>query len=496
MLNQKFKIAPSALWHRIVLGFLAVLALANGCYFADHRSAHSEITGEVKNMRRDTGEASRIRPYIENHSFWQYKGAPLLLIGGSDDDNLFQWTGETLTNHLDLMREVGANYIRNTMSSRDPGNVWAFHRLPDGLYDLERLSDEYFSRFESLVREAAKRDIIVQIELWDRFDFAREPWLENPYRPSNNINYTSETGGLADDYPRHPSGNDNPFFRTIPEHDNNLMILKYQRAQVDRMLEISLKYRNVLYTMDNETSATEQWGLYWAQYVKKRAAEAGVEVCVTEMWDSSDLSHEEHRRTLDHPEIYDFADVSQNNHKKGQAHWDNLQWVRGYIASHPRPLNNVKIYGEDPGQYGTKQDALERFWRSLFGGAASVRFHRPPAGIGLNEQAQRHIRSACEFAKSFDLIRATPDAESRLLSERKPNKAYLSRIPQQQYAIYFPAGGDIVLDLSAEQGTFGVRWLNIQDCAWSASESVNGGESVRLVCPGGGHWIALLTRTN
>ena len=29
-------------------------------------------------------------------------------------------------------------------------------------------------------------EIVVQIELWDRFDFAREPWQDNPFNPKNN----------------------------------------------------------------------------------------------------------------------------------------------------------------------------------------------------------------------------------------------------------------------------------------------------------------------
>ena len=88
--------------------------------------------------------------------------------------------------------------------------------------------------------------------------------------------------------------------------------------------------------------------------------------------------------------------------------------------STPRPLNHVKIYGADSGTYGTDRDAVERFWRSLLGGAASIRFHRPPSGIGLNELARANLRSARMLLAEYDLFHATPDAESRLLTEREP----------------------------------------------------------------------------
>lgn len=58
------------------------------------------------------------------------------------------------------------------------------------------------------------------------------------------------------------------------------------------------------------------------------------------------------RRTLDHPERYDFADVSQNNHNSGQKHWENAVWVRRYVAERPRPINTVKTYGADGNRFG------------------------------------------------------------------------------------------------------------------------------------------------
>lgn len=415
-----------------------------------------------------------------------------MLLGGSREDNLFQIPD--VEEHLDLLASAGGNYIRNTMSSRDSGDVWPFERRADGRYDLGRLSDDYFDRFERLVRLAAEREIIVQIELWDRFDFAREPWLENPYRPANNGNYTAEESGLANEYPRHPGQNDNPFFRSIPAHDNNQELLRYQHAQVDALLEIALRYPNVLYTMDNETSATAEWGAYWSDYVQRKAAAAGVEVYTTEMWDAWDLTDEQHRRTLDHPELYAFVDISQNNHNTGQRHWDNLQWVRRYTATRPRPLNHVKIYGADTGRYGTDRDAVERFWRGLLGGAASIRFHRPPSGIGLNELARANLRSARLLLAEFDLIRATPDAESALLTERSEQEAYLSYIPGRQYALYFPDGGGVRLDLREHGQEFHLRWLEVLTNQWQEAPPVKGGGLIPLRAPGSGHWVALLSR--
>ncbi|MBN1559894.1 hypothetical protein JW998_06560 [candidate division KSB1 bacterium] len=118
----------------------------------------------------------------------------MLLLGGSDEDNLFNHPDippNGLAAHLDLLVSLGGNYVRNTMSSRDEGNLWPHDRDPEtGLYDLDRFGDAYWQRFGDFLEMTRQRSIIVQIEVFDRFDYARDPWDRNPFNPKNNINYT------------------------------------------------------------------------------------------------------------------------------------------------------------------------------------------------------------------------------------------------------------------------------------------------------------------
>ena len=132
--------------------------------------------------------AKSIEIYSTIPAYWQYNGEPILLLGGSKDDNLFQIPA--LKEHLDLLKSVGGNYVRNTMSSRDPGNVWPFGKV-NGKYDLEKWNDEYWKRFENFLQLTQERDIIVQIEVWATFDYYRENWDVNPFNPKNNVNYYS-----------------------------------------------------------------------------------------------------------------------------------------------------------------------------------------------------------------------------------------------------------------------------------------------------------------
>ena len=141
----------------------------------------------------------------------------------------------------------------------------------------------------------------------------------------------------------------------------------------------------------------------------------------------------EHKRTLDHPERYDFCDVSQNNQKKGQEHWDNFQWVRKHIAGQPRPLNTVKTYGADGGRYGNNRDGLERWWRHVIGGAAAARFHRPDSGLGLSAPAANSIRAARKLESLIKLWDVEP--ANQLLSERANNEAYLAARPGRRLCV-------------------------------------------------------------
>jgi hypothetical protein len=439
------------------------------------------------------GNASQgIRPWQENPWYWEYRGQPILLLGGSKDDNLFQIPD--LREHLDEMVTVGANYIRNTMSDRrDKGfEVYPFKQLPDGKYDLRQWNDEYWQRFENMLRWTHERQIFVQIEVWDRFDYSRDHWEPHPYNPKNNINYTYEESGFEPHYPDHPGRNKQPFFFTTPEQRNNRVVYPYQQAFVEKMLSYTLQYDHVLYCMDNETSGDPAWSTHWANFIKEKAAQAGRRVYVTEMWDAWDLKAPQHRNTFDHPELYDFIDVSQNNHNRGQLHWDNFLWVREYIRKIPRPINTVKTYGADTGRFGSTRDGIERWWRHLVAGAAAVRFHRPDSGIGLSQEAKASIRAARLVESVIKFWDVEPNLA--LLSDREENAAYLAAKDGQAYILYFPDGGEVRLDLRQHAGRFQLRWVSIEKGEWGPQTTISGGDWVRIEPPGRGHWAAVIRR--
>jgi hypothetical protein len=441
---------------------------------------------------------SPLRPWSENPWYWSVDDRPVLLLGGSDDDNLFQWPAAELIPQLDRLKAAGGNVVRNTMSDRkDRGfEVYPFREIQPGRYDLEQWNDEYWARFETFLKETARRNIFVQIEIWDRFDYVDQNsnrWQIHPYNPKNNVNYTYADSGFAETYPDHPGLNRQPFFFTTPNQRHQANVLRYQQRFVDKMLDHSLQYGHVLYCIDNETNGEEAWSRYWAEWVKLRAEKAGKDVFITEMWDDWDLRADRHKRTYDHPDRYGYVDVSQNNHNRGEQHWERFLGVRDYLRSQPRPMNSTKIYGADKNKFGhTDQDGIERFWRYLLAGAASMRFHRPDSGLGLSDRAVACLRAARLLEAEIPLWQV--EADLTPLADRDSNEAFLAQQAGLAYAVYFPAGGQVRLDLREQPGPFILQWISIGEGRKATRSTVSGGQWLTLTPPDQGNWAAAVTR--
>ncbi len=465
-----------------------------------------------------------IEIYTENPMYWQYKGEPVLLLGGSVQDNLFQI--DNLKEHLDLLASVGGNYVRSTMSSRDPGNAKPFE-MKNGLYDLDEPGVEYWNRFTTFLDLALERDIIVQVEIWATYDFYwGDRWADNPFNPLINNTYTTSESRLPEivDYP--PQTQNNPFFITVPELDNNKIVLEYQQKFVDKLMSIALQYPNVLYCIDNETKARPEWGRYWSAYIRDIAEKAGKKIYVTEMLDNWDptnglvpgavtqhpdlgqwyseylnlelSSWAKPSNTINDPESYQFIDIYNNNAQRCEVHYNTSLFVRNHVlfSRYPRPINNVKIYGGMMNTIGHDnihwaafhKDGEERFWRNIFAGHASARFHRPDWGMGLNHVAQHHIKSMRMLTDSLDFFNMKP--ANHLLTNREENEAFCISIDDKEFAIYFTGKGDV--SLNVPPGEYEVNWLQIRSSQWGEPYTMQFPGTLKT--PSDDQWAVLIRR--
>lgn len=480
---------------------------------------------------------AQIKPYVRNPSYWQYNGQPILLFGGSDRDNIFQWAddGSKLTNHLDLLSACGGNYIRCTLSSREytpEGYRWDLLPYPfakvDGRYDLLQWNEEYWNKLRVFLRETKTRGIIVQIELWDRWNESGDSrkagsgWYDSPWNPNNNSTYD-----WADSPLLKPGKTDfyNAFHYAAVTKDPVLLPLQQRFAEkvVDEVIDNGNNH--VLFQVDNESGIGDETlepDPYWARFARRYARSKGASdifVCSSRRFHRPSPYKATTFQEWNNPEVrvpllnpaFNFSDISQNNGTSGQTHYDNILWYRSRVLAHgARPINNVKCYHFNwpiGGSFGkdrtspTDAEAGSKFWRAVFAGSASIRFHRHtptrPAGLregfGLTPEGQQHLRSMREFVDAIHIFHMSPHND--LLSRRTTNEAYCLAEPGRQYAVFFTSEGDgsLGIDLTDSGRSLELRWLDIATSSWGKSTTISSSRDYMLRAPDNGQWVAVLT---
>jgi len=480
------------------------------------------VTGEMT-AHAQTRSESRVQPYAANPFYWQYQGEPVLLLGGSDDDDIHSWNAPELASQLDLLVANGGNFLRDVVTSSDVTNLeFPFRQITSGpnagQFDLNEWDETWWSRMDNLLQQTNERDIIVSFEIWNGFGFNNANWGQSPWNPRNNINYTSAETGIPEVWTTRPRSGDSPFVETVPGQDDVPQVLAFQERFVREFLRRSLPYDNALYVIQNESSTNFDWSDYWANVLHEEAAMQGENVEVADMRFPVNLTDPDHEYPIDRPDLYTFTDISQNTFLgtlggvtlQDQQQYDRIQFIRDNIQFDStlgggppviRPINNAKIYGADGNQgvfFGTTENGVGSFWRNIFGGAASVRFHRPgnnpdrPFGLGLSPVAQTQILSARMVTEAIDIFSTEP--RNDLLSSRTADEAYVLTDAEQEYAVYFPGDGNgsVVLDLASAPTAWRLQWLDVDASTWGASTLLGNVESVTLQRPNGGQWVALI----
>jgi len=371
------------------------------------------------------------------------------------------------------------------------------------------------------VAEAQKRKIIVQIEVWDRFDLIDGSWGSwpvSPWNPKNNINYTTASSGLAQSYGSYKS---HPFLQGVPGHPvyekatqsrmrKYDLVRNFQDKFIDKLLSITLRYDNVLYCMNNETHEDPAWGQYWMSFIKARANARGRSVCTTDMFDDVFKGQDSRVLTyqLNSRDKYDYVDASQaNSRHRDEAHWEKVKWIADAAknADPPCLLHMTKIYGNDLAldgkpwsrfKPGDTDNGIEEWWRNLLAGVAGVRFHRPTSGIGLYPAAKNCISATRKVETKVKFWDVEPRLD--LLTNRQSDEAYLAADPGSAYILYFTKNGgrSVGLKLDGYPDTkFKISWINVGTGEWGPTTTISGGNTVTINRPNGSsHWVATIVR--
>ena len=469
--------------------------------------------------------------------YWKYDGRRVLLLGGwnhghnpfidhdtdNDKDNQGVSSSAQIKNAMDELATAGGNYLRCVLDPGMAAGIQGFDFCANSgtQYDLNKMTGPFWTRIEMFITEARKRNVIVQIEVWDRFDLIDGSWGSwpvSPWNPKNNINYTTASSGLATSY---RSFNGHPFIQGVPGHPKYEnasgtrkqkydLVRSFQDKFINKLLSITLDYNNVLYCMNNETHEDPAWGQYWMNFIESKASTRDKSVSTTDMFD--DVYRAESSRGLTYQLSnrgrYDYVDISQANSRHAdEAHWNKVKWITDAARNMNLPylLHMTKIYGNDIAlggkpwsrfKPGDTDNAIEEWWRNLIAGVAGVRFHRPTSGIGLYTMAKNCISATRKVETRVKFWDIEPRLD--LLTNRQSDEAYLAADPGKAYILYFTknGGGSVGLKLdNYPDTTFEVRWVNIGTGNWGATTTISGGSTVTVDRPdSSSHWVATIFR--
>lgn len=469
--------------------------------------------------------------------YWKLDGQRVLLLGAwnhghnpfidhdtdNDQDAQGVSTVEQITAAMDDLSTAGGNCLRCVLN---PGMAAAiqgfdFCARSESKYDLSEMVGPFWTRLETFVAEARKRGMVVQIEVWDRFDWIDGSWGSwpgSPWNPKNNVNYTPESTGLATTY---GSFHDHPFSQGVPGHpkyeaadkarkEQYNVVRGFQEKFVERLLSITLRCDNVLYCMNNETHEDPAWGQYWMNFIKSSAKRQGKAVLTTDMFDDVYKSKDSRGLgyQLEHRDRYDYIDISQvNSRHADEQHWNHVSWIADAAAKVRPPylLHMTKLYGSDLAlkgepwsqwKPGDAENAIEEWWRNLLVGVAGVRFHRPTTGLGLCDVSRNSIRATRKVESLVKFWDVKPRLD--LLSERDSDEAYLAADPGSKYILYFTKSGagsvGLKLDGDSDKG-FQIHWVNVDTGNWGPRSTMTAQRVVTIERPdGSAHWVAVLVR--
>jgi len=151
----------------------------------------------------------RLNP--QNPHYFIFKGKPLILIGSTEhygavmnlDFDYVKYLEEITHSGLNLTRTFSGAYvepqgafgiIKNTMAPAPQRYIcpWSRSSVPGyknggNKFDLTKWDNAYFSRLKDFLREAAKRNIIVELDLFSNF-YDTLQWEMSPLFAGNNIN--------------------------------------------------------------------------------------------------------------------------------------------------------------------------------------------------------------------------------------------------------------------------------------------------------------------
>jgi hypothetical protein len=451
--------------------------------------------------------AQPIRLHSENPHYFEWRGAPTILITSAEhygallnlDFNYILYLDTLARDGLNLTRVFSGAYcenptafnITNNTLAPAPGRLiapWARSETPGyanggNKFDLTRWDESYFRRLKDLVAQASRRGIVVELTFFCPF-YREDMWRLSPMNAANNINGLGKVSR-----------------ESVYTLDNEGGLLDVQTALVRKIVAELREADNVLWEICNEP------------YTGRALL-----VCAGWEYRIADVIADADRESPDSPRSRRLITQNIANGRREIINPHPAVSVFNFHYAHPPDTVAMnyglkRVIGDNETGFKGTGDAHYRMeaWEFLLAGgglynnldysftvgAENGTFVYPEKTPGGgNAGFRRQMKVLADFMRTFDFIRMKPDRS--VVKSGLPEKARAQALvePGRQYAIYLKGSPLTTVTLALPVGTFRADWVNVIDGTIAATHELrHGGGETTLTIPPGSDEIALRIRS-
>jgi len=432
------------------------------------------------------GEPLRLHP--DNPHYFLFRGKPTILITSGEhygavlnlDFDYVRYLDALASDQLNLTRTfTGAAYVepagafniaRNTLAPARERFIAPWARSDTAGYaggghkfDLTRWNEAYFQRFRDFVAQAARREIVVEVNLFcPMYDEAQ--WVLSPFSTNNNVN---GLGAIS-----------RTNLYTLDQHGG---LLAVQERFVRKIVEELRAFDNVYYEICNEPyfgGVTLAWQHHIADVIleAQKAAQTPAHAGGFQLI-SQNIANQSATIQAPHPavSIFNFHYAAPPNAVAINYHLDK---VIGDNETGFRGTNNTPYRTEAWDFLLAGGGLYNNLDYSFVAGHEDGAFVYPSSQPGGGNPAfRRELRVVRDFLNSFDFVKLRPDASvirpglpagvtARALSQ--PGKAYalyLLRGAGKGSAGAPAPSGAISLELELPAGAYSAEWIDTRSGA-------------------------------
>ena len=429
---------------------------------------------------------SPITLHPDNPHYFLYKDKPAVLITSAEhygavinlDFDYVTYLQTLATDGMNMTRVFTGSYVEpigafkiesNTLAPAPEGFIcpWARSETPGyanggNKFDLSKWDEKYFQRLKDFMREADKRDIIVELTLFCPF-YGDLQWDLSPMNAINNVN-----GGGPED-------------RThVYTLDKSIGLLEVQENLV-RKIVLELKgYNNLIYEICNEPyfgGVTMEWQHHIANLIHEEEKEFPNPHLI-----SQNIANGSERIEDPHPKVSVFnfhyatppIAVAKNYHLN-KVIGDNETGFKGNADSTYRKEGWAFILAG-----GALYNNLDYSFTSDFeDGTFQYPATQPGGG---SETLRKQLSYLQNFISSFDFVKMKPDTSVILNTSAIKNAQVLSQ-SGMQYGIYIWGKGPFNLELSIPKGSYEVEFMDPLIGKFQKAQTVDSDGTIKMTTP-------------